>query len=63
LNLILGRLNESEHPLDMNLHGWNLHELKGDRTGQWSLRVGGNWRVIFEFKGVDAILVDYDDYH
>jgi len=25
--------------------------------------VSGNWRLTFYFEGVDAILVDYQDYH
>jgi proteic killer suppression protein len=63
LSLILGRLNEAEHPLDMKIEGWKLHELKGDRERQWSVKVNGNWRVVFEFEGEDAVLVDYEDYH
>jgi toxin HigB-1 len=27
--------------------GWNLHPLKGDLKGFWSLTVSGNWRLIF----------------
>jgi proteic killer suppression protein len=27
--------------------GWNLHALKGDTKGFWSLTVTGNWRLIF----------------
>jgi len=25
--------------------------------------VNGNWRLTFAFEGVDAVLVDYHDYH
>lgn len=39
------------------------HALSGDLTGQYSVRVSGNWRVIFEFENGDAYIVDYDDYH
>jgi proteic killer suppression protein len=28
-----------------------------------SVKVNGNWRIIFGFEGKDAILVDYLDYH
>jgi proteic killer suppression protein len=63
LRLILGRLNASTSPRDMNLPGLYLHELKGDRQGAWSVRVSGNWRVTFEFDGPDAVNVDYEDYH
>ena len=63
LRIILGRLNVSISPKDMDLPGLNLHELTGDRKGIWSAKVDGNWRVTFEFRGEDAYLVDYEDYH
>ncbi|MBX7259970.1 MAG: type II toxin-antitoxin system RelE/ParE family toxin [Candidatus Hydrogenedentes bacterium] len=63
LRLILGRLNASTCPRDMNLPGLHLHELRGARRGTWSVQVSGNWRVTFQFEGADAIHVDYEDYH
>jgi proteic killer suppression protein len=27
------------------------------------VRVSGNWRITFRFKGKEAIDVDYEDYH
>jgi proteic killer suppression protein len=63
LRLILGRLNVSTCPKDMNLPGLNLHELSGDRQGTRSVKVSGNWRVTFRFVGEDVADVDYEDYH
>ena len=63
LQLILGRLNASVSPQDMNLPGLYLHELKGDRHSVWSVRVNKNWRVTFQFDGADAVAVNYEDYH
>lgn len=63
LERILDRLNASSDLKDMNYPGSNLHALSGDRKGQYSLRVSGNWRIIFEFVNGDAYIVDYDDYH
>lgn len=63
LQLILGRLNASTSPRDMNLPGLYLHELKGNKKGTWSVRVSGNWRVTFKFDQTDAIAVNYEDYH
>jgi len=63
LRLILGRLNVSINPRDMALPGLNLHELIGDRKRTWSVRVSGNWRITFTFKGEDVMDVDYEDYH
>ena len=63
LRLILGRLNASVAPEDMNLPGLALHQLTGDRSGVWSVKVSGNWRVTFRFVGEHAEVVNYEDYH
>ena len=63
LRLILGRLNASTKPSDMDLPGLHLHPLSGDRQGTWSVKVSGNWRVTFRFSGVHTEGVDYEDYH
>ena len=63
LRLVVGRLDASTTPGDMDLPGMVLHPLKGDRKGTWSVRVSGNWRVTFRFEGEDAEVVDYEDYH
>ena len=48
---------------DVNIPGWRLHALKGDREGQWAINVSGNWRVVFEFENGHAYVVNYEDYH
>ncbi|MBF6651033.1 type II toxin-antitoxin system RelE/ParE family toxin [Methylobacter sp. BlB1] len=63
LRLILGRLNVSIAPKDMDLPGLRLHELTGNRSGIWSVTVSGNWRVTFRFEGEDVEVVNYEDYH
>lgn len=63
LRLILGRLQASASPKDMDLPRLRLHELKGVRKGAWSVTVSGNWRVTFRFEGKDAVDVNYEDYH
>ncbi len=63
LYLILGRLNASTSPGDMNLPRLGLHELGGGRKGTWSVKVSGNWRVTFTFSGKNACDVNYEDYH
>jgi proteic killer suppression protein len=40
-----------------------LETLKGDRAGQWSIRINGQWRVCFRFEGGDAFDVEIVDYH
>ena len=63
LERILDRLNAANDLKDMNYPGSNLHGLSGDRKDQYSVRVSGNWRVIFEFENGDAYIVDYGDYY
>jgi proteic killer suppression protein len=63
LRLILGRLNVSIAPKDMDLPGLRLHELTSNRSGTWSVTVSGNWRVTFRFEGEDVEVVNYEDYH
>lgn len=69
LNVQLTTLNVAIGPQDMNAPGWKLHKLFGTNPkGQpvqdhWSVSVSGNWRLTFCFESVDAILVDYQDYH
>lgn len=63
LRLILGRLQASTCPQDMNLPGLGLHELSGERQGNWAVKVSGAWRVTFGFVGKDADAIDYEDYH
>lgn len=40
-----------------------IHRLKGDRFGQWSMRVSGNWRITFIFDEGDVYVLNYEDYH
>jgi proteic killer suppression protein len=63
LRLQLGLLDAAMQPADMNLPGWRLHRLYGDLAGHWAVRVDRNWRLTFAFAGIDAIDVDYRDYH
>lgn len=63
LEVQLTALDDAREPLDMNLHGWDLHFLKGELGGHWSVKVNANWRMTFHFEGEDAVLVDYQDYH
>ncbi|GAB4273117.1 MAG: type II toxin-antitoxin system RelE/ParE family toxin [Methylomicrobium sp.] len=63
LRLILGRLNVSIAPKDMDLPGLQLHELTGNHADTWSVTVSGNWCVTFRFDGEDVEVVNYEDYH
>ena len=60
---ILFRLQEATRPGDADAPGFRLHPLKGDRAGDWSVRVSGNWRVVFRFEDGEVVDVDLIDYH
>lgn len=63
LQIQLGALDHASQPEDMAVPGWKLHPLKGKLAGHWAITVNGNWRLTFCFDGVDAQIVDYQDYH
>jgi proteic killer suppression protein len=48
---------------DLRIPGYNLHELKGDRKGTWSIKVSGNWRITFRFEDGNVYDVELEDYH
>ena len=60
---LLSTLQDASSPQDMALPGYRLHRLTGDRHGQWSVRVSGNWRIVFRFVEGVAVDVDLIDYH
>ena len=43
--------------------GNRLEKLKGDREGQWSMRVNDQFRVCFRWDGENAFEVEIVDYH
>jgi proteic killer suppression protein len=63
LEVQLTALNRATKPGEMAVPGWDLHPLKGNLTGHWSIKVNGNWRMTFRFVGEDAEVVDLQDYH
>lgn len=63
LRMQLAALDTAQVISDMDIPGFRLHALKGDRAGIWSITVSGNWRITFEFVGGNAYIVNYEDYH
>lgn len=43
--------------------GNRLELLIGDRAGQWSIRINGQWRICFEWADGHAMDVEITDYH
>ena len=60
---ILARLDASGEAKDVDVPGFGLHAMTGDRKGIWSVVVSRNWRVIFRFEKGHACDVDFVDYH
>lgn len=40
-----------------------LEPLKGDRSGQWSIRINNKWRICFKWQNANAYEVEITDYH
>ena len=43
--------------------GNRLEALKGNRKGQYSIRINDQWRICFRWKNGDALDVEIVDYH
>jgi proteic killer suppression protein len=46
-----------------NPPGNQLEALRGDRAGQWSIRINDQWRVCFRWSDGEAHDVEIVDYH
>ncbi len=40
-----------------------FHSLKGQRKGEYSVRVTGNWRITWHMDGNDVVDINLEDYH
>ena len=63
LRMQLAAIDTAQVIDDIDLPGFSLHPLKGERAGIWSISVNGNWRVTFEFQDGNAYILNYEDYH
>ncbi len=60
----LNAVDAAIHIQDLRLPPSNrLESLKGDRKGQWSIRISDQWRVRFEWTEGHAENVEIVDYH
>lgn len=60
----LRMINSSVSVNDLKIPPSNhLESLKGDRCGQYSIRINDQWRICFEWDGVNARNIDIVDYH
>ena len=63
LRLVFSALDTASTINDMDIPGFNLHPLKGNRKGEWAVSVSGNWRITFNFKNGNSTNINYEDYH
>jgi proteic killer suppression protein len=47
----------------LELRGNRFEALKGDRRGQYSIRINDQYRICFEWRNNDAYEVEITDYH
>jgi proteic killer suppression protein len=68
---LVAKLEEILHAIEQARHveqialfpGWKLHPLKGDRVGEWSVWVTGNYRLTFRVDAEEIRDIDLEDYH
>ncbi len=63
LRMQLAALDTAQIIDDMDIPGYRLHQLTGDRKGIWSITVNANWRLTFEFTDGNVYVLNYEDYH
>jgi toxin HigB-1 len=63
IRFILGYIDRAKSIEDIDLPGFKLHPLKGDRREIWSVTVRANWRITFKFEDGHAYILNYEDYH
>jgi proteic killer suppression protein len=57
-------LNNANNLDDLRIPPSNrLEKLKGDRAGQYSIRINDQWRICFVWESNDAYEVEIVDYH
>jgi proteic killer suppression protein len=60
----LAMLNRAQRLEDLRIPPGNrLEALRGDRAGQFSIRINAQWRVCFEWRDGHACNVEIVDYH
>jgi proteic killer suppression protein len=60
----LARLAAATDLTDLaDLRGNRFEMLKGDRSGQYSIRINDQYRICFRWQGTDAYDVEITDYH
>ena len=59
----LNVLDRAKELRDLNLPGFDFHSLRGDRKGEFAVKVSGNYRLTFRFESGDVLDLNLEDYH
>ena len=59
----LNVLDRAKELRDLDLPGFDFHSLKGDRKGEFAMKVSGNYRLTFGFESGDVWDLNLEDYH
>jgi toxin HigB-1 len=60
----LAQLDAAQDLMDLRVPPSNrLEQLRGDRSGTWSIRINDQWRICFTWRNGDAFDVEIVDYH
>ena len=63
LRMQLAAMDTAQSTDDIDIPGYRLHQLTGDRKGIWTITVNANWRLTFEFEEGNVYILNYEDYH
>jgi proteic killer suppression protein len=63
LRMQLAALDTAQSIDDMDVPGYRLHQLTGNRRGIWTITVNANWRLTFKFEEGNVHILNYEDYH
>ncbi len=63
IRLILTRLDAIGAASEMQVPGYDLHQPAGELKGCWSVKINGNYRIVFRVEDKNVYDVDYLDYH
>jgi len=59
----LNALDRARDLRDVDLPGFDLHALKGQRQGEYAIAVTANFRLTFRFEGATVFDPNLEDYH
>ena len=60
---VMALLDQATEPSDLDLPGYGLHALTGNRAGRFSITISRNWRLTFPWIEGDAADVELEDDH